>query len=267
MTGGRPVLAPGDQVHFDGEQHQVLALSSTSVRLRSTEGTEQVVLAGYMMSAPDFAVLGATALPAVEPIGLLDALPADVLAAARDWERHVVEVETGLPLGAEPGAVPRPGFDPAVHTLAERDRAKASELGVSVRTVQGRRARYAAQGLWGLVDQRATRTWEVTGRADPRLVEAALEVIAAETSASTGTRSRLMRRVVKRWRRSTAPTWCRFRAGRRSTSCWSGSPLASTRSARRSPAGRWPTVRRRCSRRPRRAGPVSRSRSTPRRST
>lgn len=23
MTGGRPVLAPGDQVHFDDEQHQV----------------------------------------------------------------------------------------------------------------------------------------------------------------------------------------------------------------------------------------------------
>lgn len=75
---------------------------------------------------------------------------------------------------------------------------KDAELGVGVRTVQSRRARYATQGLWGLVDQRATRTWEVTGRADPRLVEAALEVIAAEISASTGTRSRLMRHVVKR---------------------------------------------------------------------
>ncbi|MCI2421092.1 hypothetical protein MOQ72_26975 [Saccharopolyspora sp. K220] len=135
------MLAPGDQVHFDGGQHQVLGLSGTPVRLRSTDGAEQVVLAGYLMSAPDFAVLGAAALPAVEPIGL----PADVLAAARDWERHVVEVETGLPPSAAEGTVPRPGFDPAAHTLAERDRAKAAELGVGVRTVQGRRARYAAQ--------------------------------------------------------------------------------------------------------------------------
>lgn len=138
------------------------------------------------------------ALPAVEPVGPLHGLPADSLAAARDSERHIIEVETGLPPGAETGVVPRPGYDPAVHTLAEQDRVKASELGVSVRTVQGRRARYAAQGLWGLVDQRATQTWEVTSRADPQLVEAALEVIATETSAAMGTRSRLMRRVMKR---------------------------------------------------------------------
>lgn len=53
-----PVLAPGDQVHFGGAQYQVLSLSGTSVRLRSVEGTEQVVLARYLLSAPDFAVLG-----------------------------------------------------------------------------------------------------------------------------------------------------------------------------------------------------------------
>ncbi|SES35977.1 hypothetical protein SAMN05216188_1395 [Lentzea xinjiangensis] len=61
------MLAPGDQVHFDGGQHRVLGLSGTSVRLRSAEGAEQVVLAGYLLSAPDFAVLGAGALPAVKP--------------------------------------------------------------------------------------------------------------------------------------------------------------------------------------------------------
>ena len=36
------------------------------------------------------------------------------------------------------------------------------------------------------------------GRADARLVAAVREVIAAETDASTGTRSRLIRRVIKR---------------------------------------------------------------------
>ena len=72
----------------------------------------------------------------------------------------MVEVETGLPPGAEPGAAPRPEYDPTSTTLAQRDRAKAAELGVGVRTVQQRRARYARQGLWGLVDQRAVRAWE-----------------------------------------------------------------------------------------------------------
>jgi len=34
-------------------------------------------------------------------------------------------------------------------TVGQRDAAKAAELGVGVRTVQGGRARYAEQGLWG----------------------------------------------------------------------------------------------------------------------
>jgi putative transposase len=119
-----------------------------------------------------------------------------VLAAARDWERHVVEVQTGLPPDAPLGTVPRPGFDPATTTVVERDQAKAAELGVSVRTVQQRRARYAQQGLWGLVDQRAARTWEATGRVDARLVAVVRELIDAETVTSTGTRSRLIRRAV-----------------------------------------------------------------------
>jgi putative transposase len=57
--------------------------------------------------------------------------------------------------------------------------------------------RYAEQGVLGLVDQRAVRTWEATGRSDARLVAVARQVIDAETHASTGTRGRLIRRVVK----------------------------------------------------------------------
>ena len=110
MTGGpsRAVLRPGDWVSFDGGEHQVLAFAGTSVRLRAQDGGEQVVLASYLMAAPDFAVTGGDPVPAVEPFGLLDSLPEEVLAAAREWERHVVEVETGLAPDAEPGTEPRP---------------------------------------------------------------------------------------------------------------------------------------------------------------
>jgi transposase InsO family protein len=181
-------------VCFNGGEHQVTGFAGTSVRLRSADGIEQVVLGTYLMASPGFAVTGGTSLPEVEPFGLLAGLPEPVLEAARDWERHVVEVETGLPPDAPPGTVPRPGFDPASTTVTQRDQAKAAELGVSVRTVRQRRARYAAQGLWGLVDQRATRTWEATGRVDARLVAAVRELIDAETVTSTGTRSRLIRR-------------------------------------------------------------------------
>jgi len=175
-----------------------VGLAGTAVRLRADSGGEQVVLAGHLMAAPDFEVLDAVALPEIEPFGLLESLPAEVVAAAQSWRDHVVEVETGLLPDAAPGARPREGYDPASTSLSDRQRAKAGELGVTVRTVELKRARYAAQGLWGLVDQRAARTFDVAGRADARLVDVLRELIAAETDASTGTRSRLMRRAAKR---------------------------------------------------------------------
>ena len=190
-------LCPGDWVSFDGEDHQVVGLAGVSVRLRSTSGAEMVLLVSYLLASPTFALLDGTAAPTVEPFGLLDALPEQVLAAAREWQRHVVEVQTGLGSDAEPGATPRPAYDPAATALRQRDAAKAAELGIGVRTVERMRARYTRQGLWGLVDQRAIRTWAETGRVDARVVAVAREVIAAETDVSTGTRSRLIRRVIK----------------------------------------------------------------------
>ena len=175
----------------------MIALAGTSVRLRSDNGSESVVLLAYLMASPEFVVIDGARAPSVEPFGLLEGLPVKVLEEAREWERHVLEVETGLSPNPLPGATPRAGFDPASTTIAERDRAKAAELGVSLRTVKARRARYAQQGLWGLVDQRAVRLSAATGRADARLVAAIREVIDAETDTSTGTRSRLIRRVVK----------------------------------------------------------------------
>jgi putative transposase len=151
------VLRPGDWVRYDGADHQVIALAGTSVRLRSDVGAESVVLVAYLMASPEFAVIDGAPTPSVEPFGLMDGLPVKALEQAREWERHIVEVETGLPPGALPGATPRAGFDPASTTIAERDQAKAAELGVSLRTVKTRRARYTQQGLWGLVDQRAVR--------------------------------------------------------------------------------------------------------------
>lgn len=199
MSGARPgVLRPGDWVEYDGGEHQLLALAGTSVRLRSGSGAEQVVLASHLLASPGFSVVGHVEAPGLEPFGLLEALPGSVLEAAREWERHVLEVETGFLPGSSPGTEPREGFDPAATTVGEREVAKAAELSVSVRTVQLRRARYAGQGLWGLVDQRAVREWAVTGRVDARVVEAVQEGLAAQTGTSTGTRSRLMRWVEKR---------------------------------------------------------------------
>lgn len=135
------------------------------------------------MAAPDFAVTGGDPVPGIEPFELLDSLPEEALAAARDWERHVVEVETGVPSSTEPGTAPRPGYDPQVWTVAQRIPAKAEELGVTSRTVERMRARYADQGLWGMVDRRTARARDATGRADARLVAVVILRLAETTTA------------------------------------------------------------------------------------
>jgi len=158
MGLARPVLHVGDRVILDGDEHQVVGLSGTSVRLRADSGVQQVVLAGHLMAAADFTVLDAPTLSSVVPHGLLEALPAEAVSAAERWREHVVEVETGLSPDPPAGARPRKGYDPAMTSLAERQLAKAAELGVSVRTIEGKR-------WWGLVDQRVTRTVDIAGQA------------------------------------------------------------------------------------------------------
>lgn len=177
------VLRPGDWVVFDGEDHQVVGLAGVSVWLRSSAGAESVVLASYLLACPSFQVIdvGQALPPVLEPFGLVEGLPEEVLAPAREWQRHVVEVETGLAPEAPAGATPRPEYDPATRTVRQRDAAKAAELGVGARTVARMRARYARQGLWGLVNQRDLGRMTGIGRADARLVGAVREVIAAET--------------------------------------------------------------------------------------
>lgn len=143
--------------------------------------------------------LHAGAAPAVrlEPVGLLEALPAEVVERARDWERHVVEVVTGLRPGA---GSPREGFDPARTTIEQRDQAKADELTAAgrptaARTVRRMRGRYGAEGLWGLVDHRYDRPANPHGRVDERVIAAARAAIGRETPRSTGTKARLWRTV------------------------------------------------------------------------
>jgi hypothetical protein len=122
------------------------------------------------------------------------------LRKAQRWERHLVEVETGLLPDAAEGTLPRPEYDPKWRTLGERIASKAAELAasgnpVSERTVQRLRGNWRDQGVWGLADRRVTRLSQPTGQVDERVVEAVTQVLAAQDSASTGTRSRVIRQV------------------------------------------------------------------------
>jgi len=198
------VLRVGDRVVFGGTEHTVVALSGTGVRLVDVAGKTSVAALPLLMGAADFALVGgASVVPRVEPVGLLAGLPAKAVEAAREWERHLIEVETGLPPDALPGVRPRPDYDPALRSMVAREAAKAAELTAAgtptaERTVRRMRRRYRQQGLLGLVDARLTRRTSLTGRVDERVVAAVLAVLDAQTPTSTGTKSRVLRQVETR---------------------------------------------------------------------
>jgi hypothetical protein len=108
------------------------------------------------------------------------------------WQRHIVEVLRGVPPDAGEGAVPRPGYDPAVFSLTRREQAKAAELTAAGRPVTAsaiakRRRRYQEQGLAGMVDHRAGKQMPPHGRADAAVVAAMRQAISEATDESTGT--------------------------------------------------------------------------------
>lgn len=122
--------------------------------------------------------------------------------SGRWWEQHLIEVLTGRRPDGDPGGMPRPEFDPSARSLRQRELAKLGELRatgheVSLNTLQRQRFAYERDGLLGVVDRRHIPQRQVFGNADERLVNAIRQVIEDETEVSTGTVSRLQRRVAK----------------------------------------------------------------------
>ncbi len=163
---GRPVAAArnrqvklGAYVTFEGRTWQVAAVAGASVRLVDERGQTASVLAPFLFADPTFAVVDSPAA-GVPPWGLLESVPARERERALAWQRHIREIETGLPGGPASGGIPRPEYDPKQQSMAAREQAKADELAqlgwprVSRATVRRMRARYHAGGLMGLIPQR-----------------------------------------------------------------------------------------------------------------
>ncbi|MEU0169042.1 hypothetical protein ABZ214_26925 [Streptomyces iakyrus] len=193
----RARVTVGGQVVFQARTWTVAVLEGLRVQLVDAEGAVASVAWAHLLADKHFEVVGQAKPGAVGPLGMLDALEKEARERALQWERHVREVETGSADGS--GQV-SDRYDPARHSLGEREAAKARELTAggsptSVATVRRMRARYRAQGVWGLVDQRAARGSSPLGRADERVVETLLEVLKENAPRSTGTLSRLRRQV------------------------------------------------------------------------
>jgi putative transposase len=192
-----PGLRVGDEVLVDGAAYTVAGLSGAHARLVDMTGAESSVAPADLLRAPGFQIATRSA-GRVAPAGLLDSLPADAVEQARWWERHIAEVITGVAPEAGRSARPKPQYDPTTRTLRQRELAKVGELAdgghtVPLSTLQRLRLAYEKRGVWGLVDHRITR--RPGARTDERVLAAIGQAVAEQTSRSTGTVTRLRRRV------------------------------------------------------------------------
>ncbi|MGW7027054.1 Mu transposase C-terminal domain-containing protein [Streptomyces xanthophaeus] len=133
-----------------------------------------------------------TAKKRVPPTARIAEFPETAAEQAHWWEGHILEVLHGLPPDAPTGAEPRPEFDPKLHSLAQRERAKAAELTtsghkVSASGIKQRRQRYQRDGLVGLADGRSAKQMPAFGQVDPAVVDAMRQAIAETTDASSKT--------------------------------------------------------------------------------
>lgn len=180
------LLRIGDTVRLDGAAHTVEAFEGAVTVLAPEGGGARVRVP--LVTLYRFASIAAGArAPRLAPSHLAE-VHQPALEQARWWEQHVVEVETGRTREREQRP-PRPEYDPATRSLAQREAAKAAELkaaghqNVSAATVKRKRLLYNARGLAGLIDWRTDP--ERVRRVDSRVVAALRQAIAAAVDDST----------------------------------------------------------------------------------
>ncbi|WP_431985433.1 Mu transposase C-terminal domain-containing protein [Streptomyces qinglanensis] len=202
MPARPQLLSLGDRVRYDGREHTVAALHGTSVRLVDDAQAASVVLLGHLLASEGFAVVStAPNRPTLPDAGALDGISPEAAERAEWWQRHLTELLTGRP-GGDADAPVKAEYDPAVHSLRQREltklaelRAAGEEMGLS--TLRRMRARFEREGVTGLVDGRQRKPATGTSRADPRVVEAIGKVISSRTDEPTVS-VQVLRRQVER---------------------------------------------------------------------
>ena len=86
---------------------------SATVRLADVTGAVTEVPTAGLLADPSLELVTASRVP-MAPQPTLERLPAETVEIARWWERHLIEVITGVPPGSPPGTGPartttRPG--------------------------------------------------------------------------------------------------------------------------------------------------------------
>ncbi len=199
-------LSVDTRIWFEDEQHDVVGFTETATRLRWASGGMQIIATGVLLADPSFrqcmATDGSAARPvaAVDTAAMLEILPQAERDRVVALRAHLLELTTGYrsgdPATAGPGE-PRAEYALSI-SVEERVTAKATELGVSQRSVWKYLRRWREQGLWGLVDGRSKRLSNPLVGFDHRIIDAVLAQAAAEHGLSSGSPARFRRRVQRR---------------------------------------------------------------------
>lgn len=201
MSVSRPArLGVGDEVEVRGSTYVICALADGKAALTSVVGEVLALPVAELLVDPSFMLRTRRTRVPLPSRAVLEGLPADVVERAESWERHVTEVLTGVPAGSGPGTLARADYDPLRTSLRQREITKIAELeaageSVSLANLGRLRRAYRAKGLLGLVDGRVMRT--VGSAVDERVTAAIEKAVAEETDRSTGTVTRLRRKVAQ----------------------------------------------------------------------
>lgn len=198
----------GTRVIMDGETAEIVELAATpagnEVILKDPRGRilrisqRELLLSDRVRVIPDGD--GPTADDPCETAGtVLGRLAPAERARVADQAAHIEEVLTGYRSGspelAGPGE-PRSQYNPAL-PYTERYAAKASELGITTRTLARWVRNYRDAGQAGLAGTEIQGAGPL-GKADPRWVEIALEVMADHTQESKPTKAIIADRTAAR---------------------------------------------------------------------
>lgn len=157
----------------------------------------------YLPDGPD-------RLPRLDSAAILETLDSEARERVLFLRRHVVEVLTGTTPAdldglSEGDSTPaHPESDPSL-PLRDRVSAKVAELvdsgaPVGYGSLERYIKAYRTDGFAGLVDGRMQRQASPTGRVDPALVSLLEDAVKAQTTISTGTRSRVIKQVGRKLR-------------------------------------------------------------------
>lgn len=189
-------LEVGSSVQYDGQHWKVRGFIGGKIQLQSQKGDMALLDLAAVTGSPDYKALDVQSAPgAMNIVSLTDSVPEELLKKAENLLAHLHEMECGYKSGNKTIALhnePRVEFDPMETTLRQRMKAKADEIGISIRTLWELKAAYLQQGIYGLIDKRQIKRGHE--RIDKRIQQALRWVLADLRDKSNVTRKRVIER-------------------------------------------------------------------------